>query len=73
MGSVAQEDKVKHPEHYNAPQIVNNTQMRLGDENTVDIQEQPWIIIEERLTKDVVKERAKLQGCTEEELALIIC
>ena len=55
-----------------SPQIVNNTQMRLGDENTVDIQEQPWIIIEERLTKDVVKKRAKLQGCTEEELALIM-
>lgn len=55
-----------------SPQIVNNTQMRLGDENTVDIQEQPWIIIEERLTKDVVKERAKLQGCTEEKLALIM-
>lgn len=55
-----------------SPQIVNNTQMRLGDENTVDIQEQPWIIIEERLAKDVVKERAKLQGCTEEELALIV-
>lgn len=55
-----------------SPQIVNNTQMRLGDENTVDIQEQPWIIIEERLTKDVVKERAKLQGCTEEELSLIM-
>lgn len=55
-----------------SPQIVNNTQMRLGDENTVDIQEQPWIIIEERLAKDVVKERAKLQGCTEEELALIM-
>lgn len=55
-----------------SPQIVNNTQMRLGDENTVDIQEQPWIIIEERLTKDVVKERAKLQCCTEEELALIM-
>ena len=55
-----------------SPQIVNNTQMRLGDENTVDIQEQPWIIIEERLSKDVVKERAKLQGCTEEELALIM-
>lgn len=34
-----------------SPQIVNNTQMRLGDENTVDIQEQPWIIIEERLAK----------------------
>lgn len=55
-----------------SPQIVNNTQMRLGDENTVDIQEQPWIIIEERLAKDVVKERAKLQGCTEEELSLIM-
>lgn len=55
-----------------SPQIVNNTQMRLGDENTVDIQEQPWIIIEERLAKDVVKERAKLQGCSEEELALIM-
>ena len=28
------------------PQIVHNTQMHLGDENIVNIQDQPWIIIE---------------------------
>lgn len=54
------------------PQIINNTQMHLGDENTVNIQDQPWIIIEERLSKDVIKERAKLQGASEEELSLIM-
>lgn len=54
------------------PQIINNVQMHLGDENTVNIQDQPWIIIEERLNKDVIRKRAKLQGCSEEEISLIM-
>lgn len=54
------------------PQIINNVQMHLGDENTVNIQDQPWIIIEERLNKDVIRKRARLQGCSEEEISLIV-
>ena len=34
------------------PQILHNTQMHLGDENTLNIQEQPWLIIEERLSPE---------------------
>ena len=53
------------------PQLVHNTQMHLGNENTVDIQKQPWIIIEERLEPEVVKERARLQGVSKEDIDLI--
>ena len=51
-----------------SPQIIHNTQMRLGDENINQIQEQPWLIIEERLDPKVVKERARLQGISKEDL-----
>lgn len=54
------------------PQIIHNTQMHLGDENTTDIQDQPWLIIEERLSKDVVRERARLQGCSKADIDLIM-
>lgn len=53
------------------PQIIYNTNMRLGDENITDIQEQPWLIIEERLLPSVVKERARLLGASKAELDLI--
>ena len=53
------------------PQILHNTQVHLGDENTTDIQKQPWIIIEERLDTEVVRERAKAQGVSEKEIDLI--
>ena len=53
------------------PQILHNTQVRLGDENILDIQEQPWIIIEERLNPELVRERARLQGLPKSEIALI--
>ena len=54
-----------------APQIIHNTQMHLSNENTMDIQEQTWLIIEERLDVDVVRERARLQGIGKEEIDLI--
>ena len=54
------------------PQILHNTQMHLGDENTLNLQEQPWIIIEERLSPEVIKERGRLQGISKEELENII-
>lgn len=52
-------------------QIIHNTQMHLSNENTMDIQEQSWLMIEERLDVDVVKERARLQGIGKAELDLI--
>lgn len=50
------------------PQIIHNTQMRLGDENITDIQSQPWIIIEERLLLSVVRRRAEANGLTRDEI-----
>ena len=54
------------------PQILHNTQMHLGDENILNIQDQPWLIIEERLSPDVIKERARLQKLSEQEIGNII-
>ena len=54
-----------------SPQIIHNTQMRLGDENINNIQDQPWIIIEERLDPAIVKERAKLAGIKQSDIDLI--
>ena len=53
------------------PQIIHNTQMYFGDENIVEIQRQPWLIIEERLEPALVRERARLQGISKEDIALI--
>ena len=53
------------------PQIIHNTQMHLGDENIVNIQDQPWIIIEERLEPALVKERARLAGIPQKGIDLI--
>ena len=50
------------------PQIIHNTQMRLADENTNHIQEQPWLIIEERIDVDVVRERAKRLGVSKADI-----
>ena len=50
------------------PQIIHKTQMHLGDENITNIQDQPWIIIEERLMPAVVKERARLQGISKKDI-----
>ena len=52
-------------------QIIHNTQMHLSNENTMDIQEQTWLCIEERLDVDVVKERARLQGVSKADIDLI--
>lgn len=54
-----------------SPQIIHNTQMHLGDENIVNIQDQPWIIIEERLEPALVKERARLAGVSKKDIDLI--
>ena len=54
-----------------SPQIIHNTQMHLGDENINDIQDQPWIIIEERLDPAIVRERARLAGVSKSDIDLI--
>ena len=53
------------------PQIIHNTQMRLADENTNHIQEQPWLIIEERLDCEVVRERARRLGVSKSDIEQI--
>jgi len=53
------------------PQIIHNTQMRLADENTNNIQEQPWLIIEERLDCEVVRERARRLGVSKSDIEQI--
>lgn len=44
------------------PQMLSNTAILFGDENTSNIQDQPYIIIVERLSKDKVVEIAKKNG-----------
>lgn len=53
------------------PQILLNTQVLLGDENISDIQEQPYIIIEERVGVDKLREQAKANGVSAEEIEMI--
>ena len=53
------------------PQIIHNTMMHLGDENNSELQEQPWIIIEERLDPVYIKERAKAHGIPKKDIDLI--
>ena len=53
------------------PQLIHNTQMHLSNENTMNLQEQTWLIIEERLDVDVVRERARLTGVSKEDIDLI--
>lgn len=54
-----------------SPQLLHNTQLHFADENITDIQEQPWLIIEERLMPSVVRERARANGLKESDVALI--
>lgn len=54
-----------------SPQLLHNTQLHFADENITNVQEQPWLIIEERLMPNVVKERARANGLKESDIALI--
>lgn len=49
------------------PQLISNTSIMFGDENIEDIQEQPYILIRERLELKDVVERAKANGIEEVE------
>lgn len=50
------------------PQVIHKTSMRLGDENNPKLQEQPWLIIEERMTVEAVKARAEANGIPKDEI-----
>lgn len=53
------------------PQIIPNTSIHFADENIDNIQEQPYIIIEERWDIDEVRKVAEENGLTEDEIKLI--
>lgn len=53
------------------PQIISNTAILFGDENTENIQEQPYIIIRERLDRKTVIEEAQQNGIPEEQIKQI--
>jgi len=56
-----QVDSVLTPQKYDSikRKVIDNVNVFLGDENNPDIQQQPYIIIRERLSVDEVRERAK--------------
>lgn len=53
------------------PQIIPNTSIHFADENIDNIQDQPYIIIEERWDLEAVKKYAKENGVSEEDIKLI--
>ena len=53
------------------PQILANTSILLGDENTVKLQDQPWLIIVERLELEAVKQKAKENNLSAEDISSI--
>lgn len=53
------------------PQILPNTSVHFGDENIENIQEQPYIIVEERWSVEEAKKLAKENGLSKDEIELI--
>ena len=53
------------------PQILPNTSVHFGDENIENIQEQPYIIVEERWNVEEAKRLAKENGVPKDEIELI--
>nr|DAK01935.1 MAG TPA: Portal protein [Caudoviricetes sp.] len=54
------------------PKILPNTAVLLGDENITELQEQPFIIIRERLEVEAVRSVAKANGIAKKEIELIV-
>lgn len=52
-------------------QIIYNTDILFGDESEPNIQRQPYVIIQERRSVEEVREMARKNGISEEEIALI--
>lgn len=53
-------------------QMLYNTDILFGNESEPNIQRQPYVIIQERRSVDEVKEMARQNGISEEEIALIV-
>ncbi len=53
------------------PQIIPNTSIHFADENIDNIQEQPYIIVEERWSLKEIRDLARKNGVSEEEIKLI--
>lgn len=53
------------------PQLISNTSILFGDENIESIQDQPYIIIRERLDLKTVVEKAKENGIPDSEIQTI--
>lgn len=54
------------------PQKISNVDILFADEQQEELQEQPYIMIRERLYVDAVKEEARKNGIEEEEVAKIV-
>ena len=54
------------------PQIIPNSSIHFADENIDNIQEQPYIIVEERWDLEEAKRHAKANGVSEEDIKLIV-
>lgn len=54
------------------PQIIPNTSIHFADENIDNIQEQPYIIVEERWDLEDARRHAKANGVSEEDIKLIV-
>ena len=54
------------------PKILPNTAVLLGDENITDLQEQPYILIRERLEVEAVRRKAKENGIAKKDREMIV-
>jgi hypothetical protein len=53
-------------------EILNKTDVYFGNENSWDIQSQPWIIIRKRMPVTQVREMAEKLGCSKDDIKLIV-
>lgn len=52
--------------------LVNNTNVYFADEQNLNINEQDWIIISERVSVSKLRKLAKKNGCTQQQISLIV-
>lgn len=52
--------------------LINNTNVYFADEQNLNINEQDWIIISERVSVSKLRKLAKKYGCTQEQINMIV-
>lgn len=67
-GNIAGDSYIYFYDGGNKAQIIDNTNIYLGDEQLADIQKQPYILISERLRVEDVKKIAKANGIDPDEV-----